>query len=258
LVVWPLPLASIWATILAVGKTFKMLLATLAVGGSVLAPVAVGAADDKTVLLIYAEARLIPAIITADQTIRSTIQSRSPSPVRFYTEYLDLSWFPSERQERQLTRLMKHKYAGLKVDLIMACGDAALRFALRERAVLFPNVPIVFCGAEHGSIREVRLPPDVTGVTMLVDWAAGVEVALRLEPRTQRIVFVGGTGPIERVWEGLARQAFSKYESRVTRPASHPAASRLLQTGEVFGLLVAGAGYAECYTAPETYWIDLR
>ena len=145
------------------GKTFKMLLATLAVGGSVLAPVAVGAADDKTVLLIYAEARLIPAIITADQTIRSTIQSRSPSPVRFYTEYLDLSWFPSERQERQLTRLMKHKYAGLKVDLIMACGDAALRFALRERAVLFPNVPIVFCGAEHGSIREVRLPPDVTG-----------------------------------------------------------------------------------------------
>ena len=217
-----------------------MLLATLAVGGSVLAPVAVGAADDKTVLLIYAEARLIPAIITADQTIRSTIQSRSPSPVRFYTEYLDLSWFPSERQERQLTRLMKHKYAGLKVDLIMACGDAALRFALRERAVLFPNVPIVFCGAEHGSIREVRLPPDVTGVTMLVDWAAGVEVALRLEPRTQRIVFVGGTGPIERVWEGLARQAFSKYESRVTRPASHPAASRLLQTGEVFGLLVAG------------------
>jgi len=37
-----------------VGKTFKMLLATLAVGGSVLAPVAVGAADDKTVLLIYA------------------------------------------------------------------------------------------------------------------------------------------------------------------------------------------------------------
>jgi len=23
-------------------------------------------------------------------------------------------------------------------------------------------------------------------------------------------------------------------------------------------LLVAGAGYAECYTAPETHWIDLK
>src|SRR5437899_10149809 len=57
------------------GQNVQDAAATLAVGGSVLAPVAVGAADDKTVLLIYAEAQLIPAIITADQIIRSTIQS---------------------------------------------------------------------------------------------------------------------------------------------------------------------------------------
>src|SRR6059036_2026920 len=80
-----------------------MLLVTLAVAASVIAPVATtAAADDKTILLIYAEARLIPAIVTADQAIRSTIQSRWPSPVRFYTEYLDLWWFPTEGQERQL------------------------------------------------------------------------------------------------------------------------------------------------------------
>src|SRR5437016_13221351 len=95
--------------------------------------------------------RLIPAIITADQTIRSTIQSRSPSPVRFYTEYLDLSWFPSERQERQLTRLMKHKYAGLKVDLIMACGDAALRFALRDAVSPWETFNDRWPSAERGS-----------------------------------------------------------------------------------------------------------
>ncbi|PYN60053.1 MAG: hypothetical protein DMD90_27285, partial [Candidatus Rokuibacteriota bacterium] len=134
------------------------------------APVAAtAAADDKTILLIYAEARLIPAIVTADQAIRSTIQSRWPSPVRFYTEYLDLSWFPTEGQERQLGRLMKQKYAGRNIDLVMACGDAALRFALRERASLFPDVPIVFCAGEYESIRDARLAPDVTGVTMLVD-----------------------------------------------------------------------------------------
>src|SRR2546422_11695660 len=82
-----------------------MLLVTLAVATSVVAPVAATAADDKTVLLIYAEARLLPAIVTADHAIRSTIQSRWPSPVRFYTEYLDLSWFPTKGQERQLGRL---------------------------------------------------------------------------------------------------------------------------------------------------------
>ena len=102
-----------------------MLLVTLAVAASVVAPVAAtAAADDKTILLIYAEARLIPAIVTADQAIRSTIQSRWPSPVRFYTEYLDLSWFPTEGQERQLGRLMKQKYAGRNIDLVMEIGRA--------------------------------------------------------------------------------------------------------------------------------------
>src|SRR5262249_6845489 len=145
-----------------------------------------------------------------------TIQSGWPSPVRLYREYLDLSWFPTEGQERQLGRLMKQKYAGRNIDLVMACGDAALRFALRERASVFPDVPIVFCGGGHSSIRDIPLPPDGTGVTMLVGWTAGVELALRLEPRTQPGVFVGGTRPTQRVWEGLARKAFSKFENRVT------------------------------------------
>ena len=37
-----------------------------------------------------------------------------------------------------------------------------------------------------------------------------------------------------------------------------PSPEDLLQTGEVYGLLVAGARNAECYTVPTTYWIDLR
>ena len=82
-----------------------MLLVTLAVATSVVAPVAAtAAADDKTILLIYADARLIPAIVTADHAIRSTIQSRWPSPVRFYTEYLDLRSTWTSRGSRQKGR----------------------------------------------------------------------------------------------------------------------------------------------------------
>src|SRR5256884_1107223 len=98
-----------------------MLLVTLAVATSVVAPVAATAADDKTVLLIYAEARLLPAIVTADHAIRSTIQSRWPSPVRFYTEYLDLSWFPTKGQERQLGRRSEEHTSELQSRLHLVC-----------------------------------------------------------------------------------------------------------------------------------------
>ena len=190
-----------------------MLVATLIVAGSMLAPVAASAADDKTVLLIYAGARLFPAVITIDQAIRSTLQSGSTAPLQFYTEYLDLSWF--ESHEPQMRRLLQQKYAGRKIDVVVPCFDSAIRFVLKERAVLFPGVPVVFCAAEDEGIRGAPLPPDVTGVTLLLEWAAVLELALELHPGTQRISFVGGTGPSDRVREARAREAFSKYEGRL-------------------------------------------
>jgi site-specific DNA recombinase len=45
--------------------------------------------------------------------------------------------------------------------------------------------------------------------------------------------------------------------NRGARLLIQPSPEGLLNTGEVFGLVVAGAGYAECHTAPTTYWVDL-
>ena len=94
-----------------------------------------------------------------------------------------------------MSRLLKQKYAGRKIDLLISCGDAAIRFALRERAALAPDVPIVFCAAEHGAMRDTPLPSDVTGVTMFVDWAATLELALQLHPGTQHVAFARRTSP---------------------------------------------------------------
>src|SRR5690349_2293155 len=67
--------------------------------GVVVAASAARAADEKTVLVIYAETRLVPVVAIIDQAIRSTLQSSSPGPIRFYTEYLDLSWFAGGEPE---------------------------------------------------------------------------------------------------------------------------------------------------------------
>lgn len=173
------------------------------------------AAESPSVLLIYADPRLLPAVVTMDQTLRDTINSRPPPAARFYTEYLDLSWFPGA-QEKDIRRAMREKYVRSKFAVVVACGESALRFALRERAALFPGVPVVFCTVEDDALERLRLPPGVTGVTMFRDWAAGLELILKLHPDTRRIVFVGGAGALERGWEALARKAFAPYEQRVT------------------------------------------
>jgi PAS domain S-box-containing protein len=176
---------------------------------------AVEATEPRSVLLIYADPRLAPAIVTIDQSLRQTIVASVPGPVRFHTEYLDLSWFPG-LPEGEIGRIMGLKYAAARFDVVVPCGQEALRFALRERSRLFPGVPIVFCTIEDGALDGMTLPPDVTGVTTFRDWAASLDLILSLHPGTRQIVFIGGSGPIERGWEALARTTFARYERRLT------------------------------------------
>src|SRR5262245_13830434 len=47
-------------------------------------------APSRRVLLVYTETRLTPAVGALDTAFRTTLERRSPVPVTFYTEYLDL------------------------------------------------------------------------------------------------------------------------------------------------------------------------
>jgi PAS domain S-box-containing protein len=177
--------------------------------------VAASAAESRSVLLIYSTPRLNPAIVATDETLRATIESRAGGRVQFFTEYLDISWFPGG-QEQYIGQAMADKYAGRTFDLVMPCGEEALHFALRRRDALFPGAPMVFCTVEDDALDGIDLPADATGVTVVRDWAAGLDLILRLHPDTRRIAFVGGGGPVDRRWETFARKAFAAYEGRLT------------------------------------------
>jgi hypothetical protein len=160
------------------------LIVLLVVVASVFMPFAEAAwANAKSVLIIYGEAGPVPAITSFDRGIKSALQSGSTAPLRFYTESLDSSWQTDTRYEETLANLLVHKYAGRKLDLVMPCLDTAIQFTLQRRETLFPRVPVVFCGASS-AIQDTRLPPDVTGVAMLFDWGATVDLALRVHPDT--------------------------------------------------------------------------
>jgi signal transduction histidine kinase len=148
----------------------------------------------KDVLLLYADSMLLPANAVADRELRSALGADAATPVRFYTETLDLSWFPDKKVERAMLDLLRAKYASRNLALVIPVGPPALRFALLHRATIFPGVPLVFVAAREAVLADLPLPPDVTGMWMDRDWRANVELILRLHPNTRRIAFVSGGG----------------------------------------------------------------
>src|SRR5262245_39054011 len=169
------------------------------------------------VLLLFASPRLTPAQIALDEAFRSTLTTRLSSPIYFYTEYLDLTLFEGDEPRPELRALLKQKYHPVKLDLVVAFASRALRFAVQNRADLFPRAPIVFASVDRAAVVDLRLDGDVTGIWLNVDWAGTLDAALHLQPDTVRAVLISGTGANDRVLQGTARrQLGDRYDNRVS------------------------------------------
>src|SRR5262247_2226027 len=98
-----------WSRGVTMGGRVAWLSAGAVLGLALLAPGAIAATEPRSVLLIYADPRLTPGVVAIDETLRAAIESGVGEPVQFYTEYLDLAWFP-RGQERYIGGAMREKY----------------------------------------------------------------------------------------------------------------------------------------------------
>jgi signal transduction histidine kinase len=158
------------------------------------------------VLLLYGEPRLTPALVAVDARFRATLESQSPVPVTFYTEYLDLNLFDGGAPQPELRELLRRKYAERPIDLILAAGSRALRVALHNRKDLFSDAPVVFVAVDPTAAADLRMDADVTGTWLRTGWTETLELARRLQPGARRVMVIGGVSPADRVWLSEARK----------------------------------------------------
>lgn len=92
-------------------------------------------------------------------------------------------------------------------DLIIATDNDALEFVLNNYYMLFPKVPVVFCGVNDFDISMLRgFEEYVTGVSEAVSFNETVSEMLRLYPQTRRIYILNDYTHSGLVWrEGLQK-----------------------------------------------------
>src|SRR5207244_951312 len=97
-----------------------------------------------------------------------------------YAEYLDVSQPLDANDRLHQIESLRRKYAGRRVDLIIAGLSSGLDFALEHRAKVFPGVPIVFCAVDRRELASRTLPPDVVGAPVEMNLTGTLDLALRL------------------------------------------------------------------------------
>jgi ABC-type uncharacterized transport system substrate-binding protein len=147
------------------------------------------------VLLLYGEARALPASLDIDDSIRPL--QTTDFGVRFFTEYLDLSWASDPAYLDRLRAFLASKYQNRHIDVIVTMGAPALRFAWKTARRSSPA-----CRSSSPPCRRRRRADGrgqgVTGVWMAADAAATVDAARRLQPQARRLVVVAGSATQDR------------------------------------------------------------
>lgn len=126
-------------------------------------------------------------------------------------EYLDSKRIDSQEYLEMLSQLFEIKYANAQPDLIMSSDDVALNFLFKYADTLFPNVPVVFIGANYFDVSRLKGYERFTGISEEADIAGTLDVALSLHPKVTRVVVVNDTSVTGQKIHGIFTEILPQY-----------------------------------------------
>jgi PAS domain S-box-containing protein len=172
--------------------------------------VAMGQQNAKNVLVFYPY-----SAPPSFEVLKSTIRTRIPGQINFYTVSMSNRRFEEEDYQDSLSETFRRGYGGMKVDLVIASTYPVLQFAVKYRDKMFPGVPIVFFDVYPNDMERQNIWPGVTGVMVPLGMRETIDLALRLHPDTNAIAVITGVSVWERNWLELAHSELLRHRDKV-------------------------------------------
>jgi C4-dicarboxylate-specific signal transduction histidine kinase len=160
----------------------------------------------RNVLVLYSHGRLLSGNVDTDRGLAAGFAARPDVPVAPSFEVLDSARFRGPEFDRVVVTYLRDKYALHPPEVVIVANDQALDVVTQYRAVLFPNVPVVYMGVSSVHLRSIPpLPPDFVGTPITHDFLGTVEQARRWHPRARHLFVVTGTTTWDTDWETRLR-----------------------------------------------------
>jgi PAS domain S-box-containing protein len=175
---------------------------------------AADAGPAKHVLLISTGGRSGPGFTLIEQSALDRLRQLSSQSIDSYSESLDIVRFPSESYHRLFRGYLSEKYNEYPPDLVILFYVGKLTVAQNLLGQLFPAVPVVVAGLTEEDVSLGQFGKRVSGFAQRADARGTIELILRLQPETRRIVVVGGTADVDRDVVSRTRDAARAFDGR--------------------------------------------
>ncbi len=108
-----------------------------------------------------------------------------------HVEWMDTKRYVSPAYRQRYQQFLEEKYAGRKIDLLVAVDDLALTFAAGSPA--WRSVPIVFSGINGDPAALIGQRGNATGIAERYEVGRTLALVMSLHPQTERIIFITAT-----------------------------------------------------------------
>ncbi len=168
----------------------------------------------QRVLILHSFGRDFAPFNEVAQQFRTELALRSPEPVEFVDASLALARFDDLERDAPLLNFISAIYAVEPPDLLVPVGGPALQFCLRNRAVLFPQTPVLVLCVDQRRLAD--LPPDekIVSVSIDVDLPVLMKNMFDLLPETRHVYVAMGAAPLEQFWEAEMRREWKGFTDR--------------------------------------------
>jgi PAS domain S-box-containing protein len=174
------------------------------------------AAAPRQVVLIQSFDRGNAVLDEFTSTLRRVMTEQSPEPLTFIEFVVSPSGF-REIPERAMVDYLRSAFVNRSPpDLVITAGGPAAAFARRNRAQLFPDVPVVYGAIDQRFLRGGSFSGLETAVAVANDPTLLVNDVLQLFPETENLFVILGAGEFGRFWRPELQQAAERFRTRLT------------------------------------------
>jgi len=147
-----------------------------------------------------------------------------------HIEYMDTKKINSAEYYEILREEIRLKFEQITFDVIITSDNNALNFVLGNREILFPSVPVVFCGVNRFSHQMLGGDKNVTGVVEEGDFSATLQVALKMRPHADTIFVITDSTSTSRInFESFKKELTALRRDISVKPLDNTSASQLAE-----------------------------
>ncbi len=142
------------------------------------------------------------------------VLSKSKYKVDLQVEYMDSKKYNYDDINRSLFKLYQEKFIDEDFDIIIVSDNHAYNFVIEHRDVLFPGIPLVFCGMNNFKSADTS-SGNLTGIVENFDLISTLEVARKLHPEKNKMVVVGDQSITGRSIEQQVYTMLARYKGKL-------------------------------------------